>query len=169
MSAITMLSGQRKWLTAEAEIAAKIDARLRQHNNSRIVENAQRPLILIGNGTGLAGLRSHLKARAASANVNKNAPPNWRIFGERNAAHDSYYRDEIDAWQKQGILQRIGLVFSRDHIEKMCVQNKLRDAVVTVRRWLADDAVMYVAVLREWSGTAKRRSTTSSMLLLSSS
>jgi sulfite reductase (NADPH) flavoprotein alpha-component len=29
----------------------------------RLGENAARPLILIGNGSGLAGLRGHLKAR----------------------------------------------------------------------------------------------------------
>lgn len=132
------------WLTAEAEVGTLIHARLRQHSNFRIAENAQRPLILIGNGTGLAGLRSHLRARAASVSTYKDASRNWLIFGERNAAHDSYYRDEMDAWQKQGILQRVDLVFSRDQIERIYVQDRLREAAETVRTWLADGAAIYV-------------------------
>ena len=38
--------------------------RLRAHSGFRIADNVQRPLILIGNGTGLAGLRAHLQASA---------------------------------------------------------------------------------------------------------
>jgi sulfite reductase (NADPH) flavoprotein alpha-component len=128
------------WLTTQAPLASNIDLRLRAHSNFRIGANAQRPLILIGNGTGLAGLRSHLKARAASAGT----PRNWLIFGERNAAHDFYYPDEIEAWQAQGVLERADLVFSRDQNERVYVQDRLREEAETVRAWLAADAAIYV-------------------------
>lgn len=128
------------WLTETAALGATIELRLRPHSNFRIDGNTQRPLILIGNGTGLAGLRSHLKARAASSAPQRN----WLIFGERNAAHDFYYRDEIEAWQAQGILERADIIFSRDQPERIHVQDRLRSEAKTVRAWLSADAAIYV-------------------------
>ena len=116
-----------------------IDLRLRTHSNFRLGDNQHRPLILIGNGTGLAGLRSHLKARAANG-----AQRNWLVFGERNAANDFYYRNEIEAWQTQGVLERADIVFSRDQAERIYVQDKLREQAENVRAWLAEDAAIYV-------------------------
>ncbi len=127
------------WLTEHAAIDAAITLRLRPHNNFRLGDNAHRPMILIGNGTGLAGLRSHLKARAATG-----VSRNWLIFGERNAAHDFYYRDEIETWKIQGVLKSADLVFSRDQIERVYVQDKLREQAEQVRAWIAADAAVYV-------------------------
>lgn len=79
-------------LTSTLAIGDTVALRLRPHCNFRLEGNAQRPLILIGNGTGLAGLRSHLRARAAARQHD-----NWLVFGERNARHDFLYRAEIEA------------------------------------------------------------------------
>lgn len=127
------------WLTVQAAIGDAVSLRLRAHPNFRLGDNARRPLILIGNGTGLAGLRAHLKARAAA-----NAGPNWLLFGERNAAHDSYFRDEIDAWRTQGVLGAIDLVFSRDQPEKRYVQERLRELAEQLREWVGRGAAIYV-------------------------
>ena len=127
------------WLTEQAVPGDGITVRLRAHSNFRLGENAPRPLILIGNGTGLAGLRSHLKARAASG-----MQRNWLIFGERNAACDFYYRDEIAAWQRLGVLARADIVFSRDQAERVYVQDQLRAQAEHVRAWIADGAAIYV-------------------------
>lgn len=127
------------WLTEHAAIDTAITLRLRPHNNFRLGDNADRPMILIGNGTGLAGLRSHLKARAATG-----IDRNWLIFGERNAAHDFYYRAEIETWQTQDVLERADIVFSRDQIERVYVQDKLREQAKQVRAWIEADAAIYV-------------------------
>lgn len=127
------------WLTEQARIGDAVSLRLRAHPNFRLGDNARRPLILIGNGTGLAGLRAHLKARAAAA-----AGPNWLLFGERNAAHDAYYRDEIDAWRAQGVLSATDLVFSRDQAGKRYVQDRLRELAEPLREWVGRGAAIYV-------------------------
>lgn len=127
------------WLTEQATVGASIALRLRPHNNFRLGDNAHRPLILIGNGTGLAGLRSHLKVREALG-----ASRNWLIFGERNAAYDFYYRDEIEAWKTLGILERADIVFSRDQVERLYVQDRLREQAEQVRAWISADAAVYV-------------------------
>ena len=129
------------WLTEQASPGDEIAMRLRAHGNFRLGENAQRPLILIGNGTGLAGLRAHLKARAAAG---VGAGPAWLVFGERQAAHDAYYRDEIDTWRARGVLERVDLVYSRDTPDRPHVQDVLREQAAVLRAWLRRDAAIYV-------------------------
>lgn len=127
------------WLTAHLSVGDSVALRLRPHRNFRIDANATRPLILIGNGTGLAGLRSHLRARAHAGQLD-----NWLIFGERNAAHDFLCREEIEAWQRNGVLQRLDLAFSRDQEARCYVQHRLLQAADALTDWLARDAALYV-------------------------
>lgn len=54
-------------LTSTLPMGGEVSLRLRAHPSFRIGDNQHRPLILIGNGTGLAGLRAHLKAREDAA------------------------------------------------------------------------------------------------------
>jgi sulfite reductase (NADPH) flavoprotein alpha-component len=150
------------WLTDSAQLGDAIALRVRSHAGFRIGENATRPLILIGNGTGLAGLRAHLKARARTG-----TPPAWLIYGERQAAHDAHYGAELEAWQAQGLLARLDRVYSRDQAERRHVQHLLAEQAGTLREWLARDAAIYVcgslqgmatavdAVLRETFGDAE--------------
>jgi len=126
-------------LTSAPAPGAMLALALRPHPGFRLGDNAQRPLILIGNGTGLAGLRSHLRARALAGQHD-----NWLVFGERNHAHDFLCRDEIEAWQAQRVLARLDMVFSRDQAQRRYVQHCLLDASDTVREWLARGAAVYV-------------------------
>lgn len=127
------------WLAHDAAIGDIIRLRVRPHARFRLEDNAARPLILIGNGTGIAGLRSHLKARAAAG-----ATLNWLVFGERNAACDFLYREEIEAWQKSGVLQRLDLAFSRDQAQRRYVQDCLDESAAQLREWTGQGAAIYV-------------------------
>ena len=126
------------WLTHYLPVGAVLPLRLRRNSRFHLIEE-DRPLIFIGNGTGLAGLRSLLKA-AIAAGRNRN----WLLFGERNQAHDFYCRDELQGWLARGELQRLDLAFSRDQAEKIYVQDRLREAADELRAWLAEGAVIYV-------------------------
>jgi len=151
-------------LSSTLAIGERIALRLRPHRNFRLDANAKRPLILVGNGTGLAGLRGHLRARAAAGQHD-----NWLVFGERNARHDFLYRQEIAAWQASGVLRRLDMVFSRDQAERQYVQHRLLQASEEVRVWLARGAAVYVcgslqgmasgvdAALRQIAGEASMR------------
>ena len=87
------------WLTARASLGGEVVINVLPHRNFRLGDNARRPLILVGNGTGIAGLRAHLRARASRAGTEPHARPrNWLVFGERQAAHDFHFRDDIEAW-----------------------------------------------------------------------
>jgi sulfite reductase (NADPH) flavoprotein alpha-component len=148
------------WLCEHAPPGATIDMRIRGNANFH-PPAPERPLILIGNGTGIAGLRAHLAARA-----NAGAHRNWLLFGERNRDRDFHYRSDIERWQADGFIERIDLAFSRDDAQRRYVQHALRDATDTLRAWVDDGAAIYVcgslqgmapgvdAILREVLGEA---------------
>lgn len=149
------------WLTERAALGAGVALRIRANPNFHQPEDA-RPLILIGNGTGLAGLRALLKARIAGGHKR-----HWLIFGERQSARDFYYRGEIERWHATGYIERLDLAWSRDQAERIHVQQRLHAAAEELRRWIDDGAAIYVcgslagmapgvdAVLREVLGAAK--------------
>jgi sulfite reductase (NADPH) flavoprotein alpha-component len=118
---------------------AGIMLKIRPQRAFSLADQAQRPLILIGNGSGFAGLRAALKARERAG-----AGPNWLVFGERHAACDTLYPDEVDAWLANGLLARVDRVFSRELAAPEYVQNRLRRSAPLVREWLAQDAAVYL-------------------------
>ena len=127
------------WLALQAGIGDAIGLRLRAHRRFRLEDNAARPLILIGNGSGIAGLRGHLKTRARAGHAR-----NWLIFGERNAGPDFHYCDDIAGWQADGVLERLDAVFSRDQAQRLYVQDRLLANAGAVGTWLRQGAAVYV-------------------------
>lgn len=127
-----------RWLTESAAVGAGIAARIRDNTNFHVPE-VDCPLILIGNGTGMAALRALLKARLA-----RGLRRNWLIFGERQAARDCYYADELRQWQAEGKLERADFAWSRDQVERRYVQHLLGEAAADVIRWVDDGAAIYV-------------------------
>ena len=130
------------WLTRAAP-GQTLRLRLRPNQAFRLGPNAARPLILIGNGVGLAGLLSHLHQRERLGQRR-----NWLIFGERNAAHDWHCRDLIARWQSSGHLTRVDTAFSRDGASgqpKTYVQDIVAQQADTLRQWVNEEnAAIYV-------------------------
>ena len=127
------------WLCTQSTDADTIALRVREHKRFQAGDNAQRPLILIGNGTGIAGLRSHLKARIAAGQTRT-----WLLFGERSEQHDFLFKDELQAWQRDGVLEQLDLAFSRDGGALRYVQHVLSARADRLRTWVAQGAAIYV-------------------------
>lgn len=98
-----------------------------------------RPLILIGNGTGIAGLRAHLRAAAYAGTTG-----HWLLFGERTRAHESFFDAELSAWQASGVLARLDRCFSRDADCGRYVQQALTENGEAVQDWIARNATILV-------------------------
>jgi sulfite reductase (NADPH) flavoprotein alpha-component len=92
------------WLTEHASPSSMIALRIRR-NHAFHAPPSDCPLILIGNGTGLAGLRAHLKER-----VKRGHRRNWLLFGERSESHDAFHANELAQWRNEGVLARLDLV-----------------------------------------------------------
>lgn len=126
------------WLTAHTKLNAEIDLRIRTNESFHLI-NDNRPIICIGNGTGIAGLMSLLHSR-----VRQNYSQNWLIFGERQIQHDYFFQETIEAWKNMGMLQHLDLAFSRDQAEKIYVHHKLSENADELKKWITDGAVIYV-------------------------
>lgn len=127
------------WLCETAGAHDTLRLRVRAHGRFRLNGNAARPLIAIGNGSGLAGLRALLKARIAAGHGD-----NWLLFGERKAAHDFLCRDELQGWLAAGSLARLDLAFSRDGATPRYVQHLVREQAAALRDWAGKGAAIYV-------------------------
>jgi len=126
------------WLTEHMALGDSVSLRLRRNSGFHLPAESV-PMILVGNGTGLAGLRSLLKARIASGEQR-----NWLLFGERNEAHDFHCREELQGWLANGDLARLDLAFSRDQAEKVYVQDLLLQRGEELKRWLEEGAAIYI-------------------------
>ncbi|MGX1806151.1 molybdopterin-dependent oxidoreductase [Nocardia sp. NPDC055321] len=96
--------------------------------------------IMVGPGTGVApfvGFLEHRRARGDQA-------PNWLFFGEQHRATDFYYSAELDELQKQGILSRLDVAFSRDQRAKVYVQDRMRERGAQLWKWINAGAHFYV-------------------------
>ncbi len=127
------------WLSVHANEQQPIRLRIRTNKNFHSPEN-NCPLILIGNGTGIAGLRAHL-ANPARAHTR-----NWLLFGERSAAADNFFNTDLQHWHKAGVLARIDRVFSRDAKpgEPRYVQDLLQPNALELQRWVQEGAAIFV-------------------------
>ncbi|NHB57632.1 hypothetical protein G9F32_06240 [Acinetobacter sp. 194] len=126
------------WLTEHTQLNNPIHLRIRSNPSFHLITD-NRPMICIGNGTGIAGLMSLISARIRLDYTN-----NWLIFGERQFAHDFFYKEIIQAWQNTSMLKRLDLAFSRDQAEKVYVHHKLREQASELKTWIDQGAVIYV-------------------------
>jgi NADPH-dependent sulfite reductase flavoprotein alpha-component len=109
-------------------------------SNFRPPSDPHTPMIMVGPGTGIAPFRGFLQERRALGHTG----PNWLFFGERHAATDYYYRDEIEQMRADGFLTELDLAFSRDQSHKVYVQHLMRERGAQLWRWLEDGAQLYV-------------------------
>jgi sulfite reductase (NADPH) flavoprotein alpha-component len=106
----------------------------------RLPKQSDAPVIMIGPGTGIAPFRAFLHERRALGSTGRN----WLFFGERSAATDFLYRDELEAMQKDKHLTRLDLAFSRDQDHKVYVQDRMLEQAPLFWSWLQDGASIYV-------------------------
>ena len=109
-------------------------------NNFRPPPNGDTPMIMVGPGTGVAPFRAFLQDRQAAGATGKN----WLFFGDQTRAADFLYESQLTSWQKDGLLARLDLAFSRDQAEKLYVQHQMLENAGQLWAWLDNGAHFYV-------------------------
>ena len=64
--------------------------------------------------------------------------------GERHRAHDFHFGDELEQWQREGWIERLDTVFSRDGQTHRYVQDALAAQADLLRQWVEDGATLLV-------------------------
>jgi sulfite reductase (NADPH) flavoprotein alpha-component len=98
------------------------------------------PLIMVGPGTGIAPFRAFLEERRATGAQGKN----WLFFGDQKSSTDFLYREELEAFHRDGLLTRLDLAWSRDQAEKVYVQQRMLENAAELFAWLEAGAGFYV-------------------------
>ncbi len=106
---------------------------------------ADKDIIMIGPGTGIAPFRSFLWERDATGAEGRN----WLFFGDRNFVSDFLYQAELQDFLKTGSLTHLDLAFSRDTAEKVYVQHRLEQKSQEIFYWLEGGASVYVCGAKE--------------------
>lgn len=127
------------WLLDRCRIGETVPIRIRSNRTFHGPE-ATRPLILIGNGTGLGGLVAHLSERARAPRRGQA----WLVFGERTRAHDALLDQRLHGWLAAGVLTRLDRAFSRDGRGPRYVQDILRAEADALRDWIDRGATIMV-------------------------
>ena len=113
-----------------------LSLRVKSHKGFHMPEG-DGPLLLIGAGSGLAGLRAHiLQANAQGRKV-------WLIYGERHPERDGALADQMKAWRDDGRLARLNQIFSRpDNGAGQYVQAVVTTQATDIPAWLGDDGAI---------------------------
>jgi sulfite reductase (NADPH) flavoprotein alpha-component len=131
----------------DAEMFVKnIPVYVQESRTFRLPKDNRIDIIMCGPGTGLAPFRAFLEQRKLDGASGRN----WLFFGEQHCATDFLYRNELREYQKEGILKRLDLAFSRDQPEKIYVQHRMLENAKEFWSWLQNGAYFYVC------GDAKR-------------
>jgi sulfite reductase (NADPH) flavoprotein alpha-component len=118
----------------------KLEIYVKPNKNFRLPDDPDRPIVMIGPGTGVAPFRAFLQYRQATGAPGRN----WLFFGDRNFTHDFLYQLEWQEWLKDGVLSRLDVAFSRDQPEKIYVQHRIWERRAELFAWLEDGAHLYV-------------------------
>jgi sulfite reductase (NADPH) flavoprotein alpha-component len=138
--------GRRRSGVASVDLADRrgagdrISVHVKPNPHFRLPEDRDRPIVMIGPGTGIAPFRGFLQRREAAGAHGRN----WLFFGARQFTHDFLYQLEWQDWLASGVLTRMDVAFSRDQPEKIYVQQRMWEARAELWRWLDDGAVTYV-------------------------
>jgi sulfite reductase (NADPH) flavoprotein alpha-component len=101
---------------------------------------ADRDIIMVGPGTGVAPFRAFVQERRATAATGRS----WLLFGDRQFTHDFLYQLEWQDALQDGVLTRMDVAFSRDAPQKVYVQHRLWERRRDLVDWLDNGAHFYV-------------------------
>ncbi|HEY3755591.1 MAG TPA: sulfite reductase subunit alpha [Opitutaceae bacterium] len=116
------------------------------HSHFGPPEDHSRDAIMVGPGTGIAPFRAFVQDRAAAGAKGRN----WVFFGDQHRATDFLYEEDWKQFQERGVLHRLDTAFSRDQLQKVYVQDRMRENAAEIWAWLQGGACFYVC------GDAKR-------------
>jgi sulfite reductase (NADPH) flavoprotein alpha-component len=109
---------------------------------------ADKDIIMIGPGTGIAPFRSFVAERDATGAEGRS----WLFFGDQHFTTDFLYQTEWQAWLETGALTKMNVAFSRDTKEKIYVQHKLLQHAKEVFEWIDGGAYLYICGAKDPMG-----------------
>ncbi|MGO8916867.1 MAG: sulfite reductase subunit alpha [Stellaceae bacterium] len=128
------------FLTERAAAGAEVPVFIQPAHGFRLPADDAAPIIMIGPGTGVAPFRAFLQERRARGAQGRN----WLFFGDQRRGADFLYEEEFAGHERDGLLTRLDVAFSRDQRERIYVQHRMRERSAELWSWLEEGASLYV-------------------------
>ena len=103
-------------------------------------EDRSTDIIMVGPGTGIAPFRAFLQQRQMEGDSGRN----WLFFGDWTEEGEYLYRDEMEEWRENGLIDRHDLAWARAGPEKVYVQHLMEQHGEEIWNWIDDGAYFYV-------------------------
>ncbi|OCS87793.1 assimilatory sulfite reductase (NADPH) flavoprotein subunit [Caryophanon tenue] len=137
--------GRERFGVASTQVADQLEigdtVNVYVHKNPNFKLPAEdKPVIMIGPGTGIAPFRSFLQEREETGATGES----WLFFGEQHFVTDFLYQTELQAWLANGTLTNLHVAFSRDTDQKVYVQHRMQEQAEELYKWLQNGAYIYV-------------------------
>ncbi|EGC38958.1 hypothetical protein DICPUDRAFT_148280 [Dictyostelium purpureum] len=110
------------WLS-NLKVGDKVPLFVRE-SHFRLPSNTNKPVIMVGPGTGLAPFRGFLQEMQHKS---VNSSESLLFFGCRSDTIDYLYKEELEQYKSTGVIGDLIVAFSRKTNEKVYVQNKIME------------------------------------------
>ncbi|XP_052433107.1 P450 (cytochrome) oxidoreductase b isoform X1 [Carassius gibelio] len=111
----------------------------------RLPFKSTNPVIMIGPGTGIAPFMGFVQERGWLKEQGKEVGETVLYYGCRYKNEDFLYQEELEEFEKTGVLTELNVAFSRDQTEKVYVQHLLKKNKEAVWRLVhTDNAHIYI-------------------------
>ena len=129
--------------TATGYLAGKqpqVQVFARSNPRFHLPRQVDHPVLLIGTGTGVAPLIALLE----QIEQQNSSSQTCLVFGDRRRASDFLYQSRLEAWQHNGVLDRVITAFSRDVETRYYVQDAMLEHGAYLWTLLGQGAHIYV-------------------------
>lgn len=127
------------FLTQQCQVGTSIKVKVRPNPSCQLTTEKY-PLLLIGAGSGLAGLLGHIEQRA----LLDDCGPVWLVYGEREPKHDEHLSDQLNKWVQSQVIQHFDKAFSRQETQAKYVQQVLIANASKVKSFIGEQGDIYV-------------------------
>jgi len=124
---------------ADLKLGSKIHFYVSKNRQFKLPQ-ANKDIIMVGPGTGIAPFRAFMAQR----NFDNATGKNWLFFGECNFLKDFFYQTEWQDHLTSGLLTKLSVAFSRDQQDKIYVQHRIKEQGKELFEWLENGAYFYV-------------------------
>lgn len=119
-----------------------------QTNKRFRLPEADKDIIMIGPGTGIAPFRSFVAERDSLGATGRN----WLFFGEDKFTTDFLYQTEWQNWFSTGVLTKISLAFTNGAEENFSIHQKIYQQAEELYSWISSGASVYLCGEKEPMG-----------------
>ncbi len=129
------------WLADRLQVGETLPCYLHENTGFRLPSD-NRPIIMIGPGTGIAPFRAFL--HEIHDNPQLNPRETWLFFGHRHKDREDLYGEELRRFLDDRTLSHLACAWSRDQDKKVYVQDLLHNEASTLWKLLEAGANIYV-------------------------